>query len=89
MVVSSPVPLNIALGLMAIMMAVRTLKKVHRNKTFNNGFEVRISRPEVKRTMLLCRMNARSNMMLRGLFHASGRGMPRNKNIGTPRTVLE
>jgi farnesyl-diphosphate farnesyltransferase len=75
--------------LMAIMMAVRTLKKVDQNKAFNKGSEVRISRREVKRTMLFCRMNARSNIMLRGLFYASGRGMPRSKNIGSPKTVFE
>ena len=75
--------------LMAILMAVRTLKKVHQNKTFNEGSEVRISRSEVKRVMLLCRANARSNIMLRGLFYAAGRGTPRNKNIIAPNTALE
>lgn len=75
--------------LMAILMAVRTLKKVHQNQSFNEGLGVRISRTEVRRVMLLCRMNARSNIMLRGLFYAAGRGMPRDKKIIAPKTALE
>lgn len=75
--------------LMAILMAVRTLKKIHQNKGFSDARDVKISRGEVGRTMLLSRITVRSNIMLRSLFHLAGRGMPRNTRLGPPRTLLD
>jgi hypothetical protein len=70
-------------------MAILTLKKIHQNTGFNDGREVKISRADVKNTVLLSRLNVRSNFMLRSLFHLAGRGVPRNTNIGQPKTELE
>lgn len=75
--------------LWALGMAILTLKKVHQNTGFNDGREVKISRKDVKNTVLLSRLNVRSNFMLRRLFHLAGRGVPRNTNIGQPKTELE
>jgi len=75
--------------LWALGMAILTLKKVHQNTGFNDGREVKISRKDVKNTVLLSRLNVRSNFMLRRLFLLAGRGVPRNTNIGQPKTELE
>jgi farnesyl-diphosphate farnesyltransferase len=62
--------------LWAIGMAVLTLRKIHEHPDFAAGAEVKISRRSVKLTVLLSRMWAGSDTMLRVLFALAGRGLP-------------
>jgi 4,4'-diapophytoene synthase len=62
--------------LWAIGMAVLTLRKIHRHPDFTTGSEVKISRRSVKVTVVLARMWARSDTMLRVLFYVAGLGLP-------------
>jgi farnesyl-diphosphate farnesyltransferase len=62
--------------LWALGMAVLTLRKIHRHPDFSSGSEVKISRRSVKVTVVLARMWARNDTMLRVLFYVAGRGLP-------------
>jgi farnesyl-diphosphate farnesyltransferase len=62
--------------LWAIGMAVLTLRKLQQNLDFSAGAQVKISRKDVGRTILLTRLLCKSNRGLRWLFAMTARGLP-------------
>lgn len=62
--------------LWALGMAVLTLRRIAENPRFAQGGEVKITRSQVKQTVLLCRLGVRSNTYLRLLFNRASRGLP-------------
>ncbi|MEE9395816.1 MAG: phytoene/squalene synthase family protein [Methylococcales bacterium] len=61
--------------LWALGMAVLTLKKIRGNLDFSDSSQVKISRKQVKATILATRLTARSNLALRLLFKTSSTGL--------------
>lgn len=59
--------------LWALGMAVLTLKKIKQNLDFKHSEQVKISRKNVKATILATRLAGRSNTLLTLLFHLTGR----------------
>lgn len=57
--------------LWAIGMAVLTLKNIKNNLHFNDSDQVKITRKDVKKTILACKFSARSNTLLSLLYHFS------------------
>ena len=55
--------------LWAIGMAVLTLKNIKNNLHFNDSDQVKITRKDVKKTILACKLTARSNALLSLLFN--------------------
>lgn len=55
--------------LWAIGMAVLTIKKIRKNPNFKNSKDVKISRRQVKATILATNLSVRSNTLLSILFH--------------------
>ena len=63
--------------LWAIGMAVLTLNKIKKNPSFTEGNQVKISRVDVKLTILITSFFVTNNTILRYLFKLSGRNLPR------------
>jgi farnesyl-diphosphate farnesyltransferase len=63
--------------LLALGMAVLTLRKIDQNRTFSVGKEVKITRHTVKYTVLTTNLAAGSDWMLRLLFRTAATGLPR------------
>ncbi len=63
--------------LMALGMAVLTLRKINANPAFSLGSEVKISRRSVKTTVLAADMLARRDRLLRRLFATLAKPLPR------------
>ncbi len=57
--------------LWALGMAVLTLNNIKNNLNFNDSDQVKITRKDVKKTILACKLTARSNMLLSLLFQAT------------------
>ncbi|HUB91196.1 MAG TPA: phytoene/squalene synthase family protein [Dyella sp.] len=57
-------------------MAVLTLRKLQQNLDFSAGTQVKISRKDVARTILMTRLLCKSNAGLRWLFSVTARGLP-------------
>ena len=57
-------------------MAMLTLRKLQQNLDFSAGTQVKISRKDVARTILMTRLLCKSNTGLRWLFSATARGLP-------------
>lgn len=64
--------------LWALGMAVLTLKNIKNDLGFNQSDQVKISRQDVKKTILACKVSARSNLLLSILFNLL------SKNLKTP-----
>ena len=62
--------------LWAIGMAVLTLRKINRHRDFSDSSQVKISRRSVKATIVLSRLTATHDHMLRSLFYLAGVGLP-------------
>lgn len=63
--------------LLALGMALLTLRKIHRNRSFTAGEQVKISRRAVKATVIAAEIAAGNDWMLRLLFRAAAAGLPR------------
>ena len=63
--------------LWAIGMAVLTLNKIKKNPSFTEGNQVKISRVDVRLTILITSFFVTNNTILRYLFKLSGRNLPR------------
>ncbi len=61
--------------LWALGMAVLTLKNIKNNLDFNDSDQVKISRRDVKTTVFLCKLTARSNTTLSLLFNATSKSL--------------
>lgn len=61
--------------LWALGMAVLTLKKIKQNLDFNHSDQVKISRKDVKKTILVSKLTARSNLLLSLLFNLTSRNL--------------
>ncbi|MBI2994148.1 MAG: phytoene/squalene synthase family protein [Gammaproteobacteria bacterium] len=62
--------------LWALGMAVLTLRKINRNRSFASGNEVKISRRSVYATIAITKLLTRHDRLLRGLFSITARGLP-------------
>jgi farnesyl-diphosphate farnesyltransferase len=62
--------------LWAIGMAIFTLRRINRKRTFRRGGEVKISRRQVRAIIAVTRWTLKSNLLLKLLFFLSGRGLP-------------
>lgn len=62
--------------LWALGMAVLTLQKINRNRTYKSGKEVKISRKSVKATILSTQLSVRSDWMLKKLFDSARKELP-------------
>ena len=69
--------------LWALGMAVLTLRKINKHRDFKSGPEVKISRRDVKMTVLATSAAVRFNFLLVGLFNAASAGLP-TYDIATP-----
>lgn len=63
--------------LWAIGMALLTLRKIYRNRAYQSGEEVKISRKSLQAVIWGTGAALRSNLLLRALFHLTARGLPR------------
>lgn len=61
--------------LWALGMAVLTLKKIKQNLSFNESDQVKISRNSVKTTIAVCKLSARSNLLLTLIFNLTSRDL--------------
>lgn len=62
--------------LWALGMAVLTLRKINRRRSFRQGGEVKISRRSVFASLFVIKTIARSNTLLRWVFHGLARPLP-------------
>jgi farnesyl-diphosphate farnesyltransferase len=62
--------------LWAIGMAIFTLRRINRKRTFRRGGEVKISRRQVRAIIAVIRWTLKNNLLLRLLFSLSGKGLP-------------
>ena len=53
-----------------------TLRNIHRRPGYHGGAEVKISRWDVRRTILATQVLGRYDGLLRGAFNWAGRGVP-------------
>jgi len=58
-------------------MAILTLRRIHRNRSYTSGDQVKISRRSVRTMATLSRVSARRAPMVRALFAGAGLGIPR------------
>jgi len=71
--------------LLALGLAVQTLQLIHRHPDFKCGDEVKVSRRVVADTLLMARLFARRDKVLRHWFEHMGRGLPLQEvAIGRP-----
>jgi farnesyl-diphosphate farnesyltransferase len=62
--------------LWGIGMAVLTLRNIHRLPQYRNAEQIKISRREVKKIILVSNMWVKNDFMLRKAFRIAGRGLP-------------
>ena len=62
--------------LWAIGMAILTLRKIHRHPDFRTGKEVKITRRSVKATVIVSRLSAAHDSLVRSIFGLSSLGLP-------------
>lgn len=58
-------------------MAILTLRKIHRNRGYTSGSQVKIGRRSVRAMAVLSRVSARREPVVRALFGVAGLGIPR------------
>ena len=75
--------------LWALGMAVLTLKNIKNNLNFNDSDQVKITRKDVKTTILVCKLTARSNTLLSLLFNVSSRSLKTPDWQYAPQTAKE
>ena len=75
--------------LWAIGMSVLTLKNIKANLNFHDSNEVKITRKDVKRTVLVCKLTARSNTLLSLIFNFTSQSLKTPDWQYTPKTVEE
>ncbi len=75
--------------LWALGMAVLTLKNIKNNLDFNDSDQVKITRKDVKKTILASKLTARSNLLLTLLFDLTSRGLNTPDWQYAPQTVKE
>jgi farnesyl-diphosphate farnesyltransferase len=63
--------------LWAIGMALLTLRKINRNRTFTSSAQVKISRRSVKLVIAASRLSVRSDALLKALFPLAAYGLPK------------
>ena len=73
--------------LWAIGMAVLTLKNIKNNLNFNDSDQVKITRKDVKKTILACKISARSNTLLSLLYNFSSGALKTPHWQYSPQTV--
>ncbi len=61
--------------LWALGMAVLTLKKIKHNLDFNSSEQVKITRKDVKKTIFVCKLTARSNTLLSLIFNMTSQSL--------------
>lgn len=62
--------------LWALGMAILTLKKINKNREFNHGSEVKISRNSVKATVITTSLCVSRDKLLNLLFYVTAKGLP-------------
>lgn len=75
--------------LWALGMSVLTLKNIKNNLDFNDSNQVKITRKDVKTTVLVCKLTARSNTFLSLLFNLTSRSLATPDWQYAPQTVNE
>jgi len=75
--------------LWALGMSVLTLKNIKNNLDFNDSSQVKITRKDVKTTVLVCKLTARSNTLLSLLFNLTSRSLATPDWQYVPQTVKE
>lgn len=75
--------------LWALGMAVLTLKNIKNNLDFNDSAQVKITRKDVKTTVLVCKLTARSNTLLSLIFNLTSRSLTTSDWQYVPHTVKE
>jgi len=73
--------------LWALGMSVLTLKNIKNNLDFNDSNQVKITRKDVKNTILVCKLSARSNTLLSLLFNISSNSLKTPNWQYLPQTV--
>ena len=68
--------------LWAIGFALLTLRKIHKNLSFTDGEQVKISRLSVMGTILASRLSVQNDLLLRALFYLAARPLPRAEGDG-------
>jgi farnesyl-diphosphate farnesyltransferase len=63
--------------LWAIGMALLTLRRINRNRTFTSSAQVKISRRSVKLVIVASRLTVRSDALLKALFTLAAYGLPK------------
>jgi len=69
--------------LLALGMAVLTLRKLNKHRDFRSGSQVKISRRSVKATVLTSRLTASHDSLLKTLFYLAGIGLPTPPHSGS------
>jgi len=75
--------------LWALGMAVLTLKKIKQNLNFKHSDQVKISRKDVKKTILISKLTARNNLLLSLLFNLTSRNLNSSDWHYTPALTKE
>jgi farnesyl-diphosphate farnesyltransferase len=70
-------------------MAVLTLNNIKKNLDFNHSDQVKITRKDVKKTILASKLTARSNTLLSLLFNLSSRHLKTTDWQYLPETAKE
>ena len=60
----------------AVHLAVCTLDNIRRRPDFSSGAEIKVSRRCVANTILLTKLAGGNDLLLRGMFRLSSRGLP-------------
>lgn len=69
--------------LLALGMAVLTLRKINQNRMFSGGKEVKITRRAVKSTVVAANIAAGSNWLLKLMFHTATIGLPKPTSLAS------
>ena len=75
--------------LWALGMAVLTLRNIKNNLDFNDSNQVKITRKDVKTTVLVCKLTARSNTLLSLIFNLTSRSLTMPDWKYAPHSVKE
>ena len=73
--------------LWAIGMAILTLKNIKNNLAFTDSDQVKITRKDVKKTVIACKLASRSNTILSLLFNSTSRNLKSSEWQYTPQPV--
>jgi farnesyl-diphosphate farnesyltransferase len=69
--------------LWSVVLAVLTLQRIRANPRFDAGDQVKVSRRTVRSTVRVTSAVCRSNVLIRGLFAWSARGLPLTPDVST------